>query len=142
MDMIIGRESRQPRPFIKPTSSQGGSPPLHVPFRKAGQVVPHQQGGGANIGAGNRLHVPFISNASPSPSVLMNELVRLLPDIPTEKSGNNSHVCFFDIEFTNSSLFLGTCPKCAKNENDEKSVSARLRAALFNLSARITKNSG
>ena len=91
--MIIGRDSRQPRPLPKAPSSQGVSPPLHVPFRKPGQVVPNQQGSGANVGAGNRLHAPFISNASPSPSVLMNELVRLLPDIPSERSGNSSHVC-------------------------------------------------
>ena len=93
--MIIGRESRQPRSFPKGPSSQGVSPPLHVPFRKPGQVVLDQQGNGVNIGAGNRLHAPFISNASPSPSMLMNELVRLLPDIPSERSGNSSHVCAF-----------------------------------------------
>ena len=92
--MITSRESRQPRPLSRTPSGQGVGTPLLVPVRKHGQVVPHQQGCGVNVGAGNRLRAPFISNASPSPSVLMNELVRLLPDIPIEKTGNSSHVCF------------------------------------------------
>lgn len=110
MNKLMNRDNGVPRPLPKSSPNQGGRPAFFVPSRPLYRIG-SQQGVNANAnanananpnsqpsqGAGDKPCAPYISNAPTptSPSVLMNGLVNLLPDLPLDIPENQRYVHSF-----------------------------------------------